>query len=66
MSEGVSGFVVTFKNEVSGEYFDKIKSAIECFNAVIDVSPIMSDYNSYIIEERVKMEYKKKLFEVLR
>jgi hypothetical protein len=65
MSDKMRGLVVTFGEDISEEYFDKIKSAIECFSPVINVNPVVDNFELQIIEQRIKFEYGKKLFEIL-
>ena len=65
MSDKISGFVVTFKKSVSEEYMDKIKSAIEIFDGVVKVEPVVEGIDTYLGASQENMFIRKQLIELV-
>lgn len=66
MSEKVKGIVITFKEDVSKEKADFIMDALYLYRDVIDVSPVMVEFNDHMIAMQIKHEIKMKLFDVVK
>lgn len=48
MSDRISGFTVTFKNSVSEEYMELVKSALQIISGVQSVDPWIEDSDTFM------------------
>ena len=57
----IKGLVVSFEQDVTEEYADKLMASINLFQHIASVKAIEADYNDLIVKERVKREIGHKL-----
>jgi len=66
MSDRISGFIVTLKDNVRLEEADDLIKLIRLLKGVLDVHPNIAEWDSYIDERRGKIKFKEKLFDFLK
>lgn len=66
MSTPVTGFIVTFKHDLSEHGAERIANLLRLIDGVIDVSPVMGTPTDWIVEQRVRHDLEMKLLAVLR
>ena len=67
MSESYNTITVVLEQDVSEEHVDVITSAISMIRGVLSVKANQVDAGAdYLASERVKSEFRRKLFEVLK
>ena len=66
MTDRIKGFVVMLENDYRIDDMEAVKSAIEMIKCVAKVSPLVSDMDDMLARERVKLELRQKLFDVLK
>ena len=66
MSNKISSFIVTLKQNICIEDAEEIASALKLINGVVDVRPQPATVGDLISEVRVRIELEKKLLKVLR
>lgn len=62
MSNKIKGFTVVLDRDVSEEYFDRIKEAIEMMRYVDHVEPSLSCADDYIVEFNTKSKLRDKFY----
>lgn len=66
MSDRISGFVVTLKDNVRLEEADELIRLIRLLKGVLDVHPNVAEWDSSLDEQRGKTKFKTKLMEFIR
>ncbi len=65
MSDRVKGLIVTFEEDVSKEWADRLVDAIKIMKGVVSVKPSITNINDCMSRERVKWELLTKLQNIL-
>jgi len=65
MSDKFSGFIVTFEKEVSQEWMNRVKDAVLMIKYVIDVEPIVADYEHHHAKEMARYKLRDELWNIL-
>ena len=66
MTDRVKGFTVTLEKDFRIDDVEIIQNAILMIKGVANVTPSISDIDDSINQDRIRMELRKKLFEVLK
>lgn len=66
MSDHISGFVVTLKDNVRLEEADELIRLIRLLKGVLDVHPNVAEWDSSLDEQRGKTKFKEKLMGFIR
>lgn len=66
MTDRVHSFQVVLETNVREDDIDGIVGALKHVKGVLNVVPVKSTYDSVMAEERVRVEYKKKILDLLR
>ncbi len=65
MTERIKGFVVTLEEDFKDEDAERISHAIELIKGVVSVVPSISNQEDMMNRERVKHEFRKKIWGLL-
>lgn len=65
MTDRVNGFLVTLEHDIRVDDAQPLMDAILQLRGVISVTPNVSDIEAHLAQERVRLELRKKLWEVL-
>jgi hypothetical protein len=65
MTDRLKGFIVTLEDDFRTDDAEAIISAIQMVRHVQSVEPIVADYNDHMARERVRSEFRDKLWAVL-
>lgn len=66
MADRVNTITVVLEEPTSQEFADKIAESICMIKGVLTAKTDVMDYNVFIVEERVKSSWKRKLFDILK
>jgi len=66
MADRYRGLVVTFDKDYRDDDAQYIIDAIKMIKGVIDVKPVVGNWEQDMIEDKVRLELRKKLFDVLK
>lgn len=66
MTDRLHGVVVTFEKDMRTDDAELLISAIRMLKNVIDVQPMVADYNTRALRERVRFEFRQKLYAALK
>lgn len=66
MTDRLKGFIVTFDKEIREDDAEALKQAILQIRNVIDVSPIIDNFDDSMARARVKRELAQKLWDILK
>lgn len=66
MTDRISGYIVTLKDDIRDDDAEQITNAIKMVKNVLTVEPIVSDIQTHIAYQRVKHEMVKKLYDVFK
>ena len=65
MTERLKGVVVAFDVDIREDDVQTLVNAIRCFRHVLSVEPVMANADDWVVEQRVRDDLSKKLWEVL-
>lgn len=65
MTTRLKGCVVAFAHDIREDDAEKLFEAIRCLKSVLGVTPIDATHDDWIVEERVRRDLGKKLWDVL-
>lgn len=66
MTDRVNGLIVTLKNDIRDDDIQAWIKSISMIKGVVSVVPNIADVGEYIARERVRQEFKSKLYELYK
>lgn len=66
MTDRHTGYIVTLEREIREDDAEHIINAMRMLKGVVDVQPIVSDFQTTMAESKAKHELRMKLFDVLK
>jgi len=65
VTERLKGVVVAFDVDIREDDVQTLVNAIRCFRHVLSVEPVMANADDWVVEQRVRDDLSKKLWDVL-
>lgn len=66
MSDKITGFTVVFKEAVSEDYFEMVKTSLSIIKGVIEVKPVVQGIESFISSAAESNRIKDELITLIR